>query len=91
MTWSRCEIPGCVSSPDYPGYIWTDTEKTKSCSYFESVAGEDGKCVRTNSSITKTCSQGPYIFEDFEFTETTVTRFSILCGNEHFYKSVSLA
>ena len=88
--WSRCEIPGCVSSPDYPGYVWEDTERTKSCGYYEAVAGEDGTCARTNSTIKRTCSQGPYIFDDFEFSETTVTRFSILCGNEHFYKSVSL-
>lgn len=23
------------------------------------------------------------------FSETTITRFSLLCGNEHFYKSVA--
>ena len=79
-----------MASPHYPGYQWEDKERTRSCSYLEAVAGEDGRCVRSNSTTVRTCTQGPYIFDDFEFSETTVTRFNILCGNEHFYKSVSL-
>lgn len=85
---SRCDIPGCIST-NYSGYQWDDEAKTQSCSYYEAARAEDGRCVETNTGVVKTCTQGPYIFQDFEFDETTVTRFNILCANEHPYKNVS--
>ena len=34
------------------------------------------------------CTNGPYIFDNFEFEETTITRFNVLCENESFFHNV---
>merc|ERR1712241_475710 len=36
-------------------------------------------CVRANGSVIRSCKDGPYIFEDFEFDRTTITQFNVLC------------
>ena len=49
------------------------------------------KCVFSRSSETIIrCTNGPYIFDNFIFDETTVTKFNLLCDNENFIKSVRM-
>ena len=83
----KCEISDC-NATNYDGYIWENEEKTQSCEYYEAVKDNNGLCARSNVSVIKTCKQGPYIFEDFEFEGTTITRFNILCNKEGFFISV---
>ena len=89
----RCEIEGC-NSTGYDGYIWEPgSGETQSCRYYEAKRGEDGMCERGNNSQIRSCRQGPYIIEDFEFEKTTITEFNVLCGEgstEEFFRSVSL-
>ena len=83
----KCEISDC-NATNYDGYIWENEEETQSCEYYEAVKDDNGLCARSNVSVIKTCKQGPYIFEDFEFEGTTITRFNILCNKEGFFISV---
>ena len=83
----KCEISDC-NATNYDGYIWENEEETQSCEYYEAVKDNNGLCARSNSSVIKTCQQGPYMFEDFEFERTTITRFNILCNKEGFFISV---
>ena len=83
----KCEISDC-NATNYDGYIWENEEKTQSCEYYEAVKDNNGLCARSNVSVIKTCKQGPYIFEDFEFERTTITQFNILCNKEGFFISV---
>ena len=88
----RCKIEGC-NSTGYDGYIWEDSEKTESCEYYEAVPDQAGMCVRANGSVIRSCKDGPYIFEDFEFDRTTITQFNVLCEDgfiEGFFISVSI-
>ena len=88
----RCEIEGC-NSTGYDGYIWEPgSGETQSCRYYEAKRGEDGMCERGNNSQIRSCRQGPYIIEDFEFEKTTITEFNVLCeegSTEEFFRSVS--
>ena len=83
----KCEISDC-NATNYDGYIWENEEETQSCEYYEAVKDDNGLCARSNVSVIKTCKQGPYIFEDFQFERTTITRFNILCNKEGFFISV---
>ena len=85
----RCDISDC-NATNYDGYIWEDEDQTQSCEYHEAVADDNGMCVRANTSVDviRSCKQGPYIFEDFEFERTTITQFNILCERESFIISV---
>ena len=88
----RCEIEGC-NSTGYDGYIWEPgTGETQSCRYYEAKRGMNGMCERGNNSQIRSCRQGPYIIEDFEFEKTTITEFNVLCeegSTEEFFRSVS--
>jgi len=85
----RCKIPGCNSTA-YDGYIPANGGKdNQSCSYYEAIANADGACKQSGNTIVE-CKNGPYIFEDSVFSETTVTRFNILCSNAPEYHNVAL-
>ena len=86
----RCQISGC-NATGYEGYIWEDEERTKSCKYEEAVPDENGMCVRANTSdavVVRTCKDGPYEFDDFDFDRTSITQFHVLCDNENVFRSV---
>jgi len=83
----RCDIPGCIST-DYEGYIPVKDDIAQSCSYYEATADSDGHCKRLSGTEIR-CNNGPYIFDDFEFTNTTVTRFNVLCDNDTWWHNVA--
>jgi len=84
----RCDVQGC-NSTEYDGYIWDDDDKKQSCSYYEATQDSTtGFCQKSSESIIR-CTNGPYIFDNFIFDETTVTKFNLLCDNENFIKSVA--
>ena len=48
-------------------------------------------CKRANTSeavVVRTCKDGPYEFDDFEFDRTSITQFNVLCDNESVFRSV---
>jgi len=84
----RCNIPGC-NSTSYDGYIPANTGKdNQSCTYYEAIANADGACEKSGNTVIE-CKYGPYIFDDSVFSETTVTRFNVLCANAPEYHNVA--
>jgi len=85
----HCSIPNCDST-NYDGFIPEDKDHpSKSCSYYQAMptSNTNNTCHRVSDEKI-TCKSG-YVFEGFEFDETTVTRFELVCGNTDFIRSVA--
>jgi len=83
----RCQIPAC-NGENYSGNIPWDGDDQKSCSYYEAQAvnASDDTCKKISNEV-EGCQT--YVYPNFEFEETTVTKFNLLCDNTDFVKSVA--
>jgi len=84
----QCSIPDCTNNADYPGNIPWDGDSEKSCSYYKAapVNATDDTCVQLSDEIEHCQS---YVYPNFEFEETTVTKFNLVCANTDFVQSVA--
>jgi len=80
----RCKIEGCDKDnwkyDDYPKNFFTNGDDGDYCEYFGNLQHNASSiCIKLDDSTTDCKHDSEFRYKDFEFDETFVTRFNLVC------------